>query len=270
MAAPIAAAREGSPPTDDEVLAAARALGGLARGSVALWRELSDPQVEAQRVARVLHADPGIAARVVKVANSAFYGRGRQVASIDRAIVVLGLDAVRGIAAAAGLDHVVPRGVAGTAFAAHCTVVATLARALARDAGGVAAADAFLAGLLHDFGLLVAWRLATTGQASAAADDRLHAHWGAMVLGAWQLPEAIVETVAQHHDADGGGRLGACVRVAHDAALLHAGGLPVEPARSLEAAAGDLAACDIEPQRWQDWVSGAGAAAVAEGLALAA
>lgn len=269
MDRPSAAARDVAPPSEREIVAAARALGGLARDNAALWRELSDPQVEAPRVARVLHADPGIAARVVKVANSAFYGRGRQVSSIDRAIVVLGLDAVRGIAAAAGLDRVVPRGVAGAAFAAHCAEIAALARALARNATDVASADAFLAGLLHDFGRLVAWRLAATGHARAAGDDRLHAHWGATVLKAWQLPQGIVDTVALH-GAGGGGRLGACVRLAHDAAQAHAGGLPGEPVRGIEEASVDLATCGIDSAWWRAWLSEAAAAAVAEGRALAA
>lgn len=268
MAGPTAAAREGAPPSDAEVVAAARSLGGLARGSVALWRELSDPQVEAQRVARVLHADPGIAARVVKVANSAFYGRGRQVASIDRAIVVLGLDAVRGIAAAAGLDRVVPRGVAGAAFAAHCAVVAALARALSRRMPALQPAEAFLAGLLHDFGLLVEWRLLAARPSIPVPPGSLHARWGALVLASWQLPAPIVATVANHHHA-GGRALCACVRAAHAGAVALGHALAAEGGADEAPDRADLAALGLDAASWAAWLADAGDAARAEGLAIA-
>jgi HD-like signal output (HDOD) protein len=258
-----------TPLADADILAAARALGGVARGSVDLWRELSDPLVEPPRIAAVLHADPGIAARVLKVANSAFYGRGRQVSSIDRAIVVLGLDAVRGIAAAAGLDRVVPRGTAGAAFAAHSAVVACASRMLARRHAALAPADGFLGGLLHDFGMLVAWRLAAAGRIDEIAADSLHVHCGALVLDAWQLPPAVVEAAARHH-ASGGGPLAACVRLAHAAACEGEEGLAAEASAASRTWDDDLGVLGFDRPAWAQWLQTGFAAARSEGRALAA
>lgn len=253
---------------DAEILAAARSLGGLARGSAELWRELSDPMVEPPRIAAVLHADPGIAARVLKVANSAFYGRGRQVASIDRAIVILGLDAVRGIAAAAGLDRVVPRGPGGAAFATHSAVVACASRVLARRQPGVAPADAFLGGLLHDFGILVAWRLVASGRIDEAATDSLHVRCAALVLDAWQLPPVVVEAAARHH-ASGGGPLATCVRLAHAAACVGGESLATEAGAGARPCDADLTALGFDRDSWAEWLDDAYPEARAEGRALA-
>ncbi len=253
-----------APPTDEEILAASRALGGLAPSAAGLWRELSDPDVDPRRLNAVLHQDPGIAARVLKVANSAYYGRGRQIATLEQAVAVLGLDAVRGIAAAAGLDRVAGRIGNPGLYVAHCVSVADFSRVLAARTAVVPLAEAFLAGLLHDFGLLVEWRLHASGRA-LPPDPFLHLRCGRIVLTQWQLPPGVVEAAASHHLGESVPVAGAiepmcaCVRLAHCAASI--AGVPT-PEPQVDAADGGPAAADLsvvgmEPADWVQWLQGA-------------
>lgn len=94
--------------------------------------------------------------RVLRVANSAFYGQARKVGSIDRAVAVLGIDGVRVIAAAACLDHTLPRTPATRELSAalhrHSLCCGVSARILARAVAPEFTGEAFIAGLLHDIG----------------------------------------------------------------------------------------------------------------------
>jgi HD-like signal output (HDOD) protein len=250
-----------APPTDEEILAASRALGGLAPSAAGLWRELSDPEVDPRRLHAVLHQDPGIAARVLKVANSAFYGRGRQIATLEQAVIVLGIDAVRGIAAAAGLDRVAARAGQAGLYVAHCVAVAGFARELAARTGAVPAGEAFLAGLLHDFGLLVEWRLLACGR-PLPVDPLLHLRCGRVVLTQWQLPTAVVDAAASHHlrgsawDPGVDAPLCACVRLAHCAAGF--AGVPTPEPQVDAADAGpamaDMAVVGMQVADWEHWL----------------
>ena len=62
---------------------------------------VEDPKSSAQDLNRLIGNDPALSARILKVVNSAFYGLPRQIGSINRAISLLGLNAVKNIAIAA-------------------------------------------------------------------------------------------------------------------------------------------------------------------------
>ncbi len=64
---------------------------------------VEDPDSTAQDLNKIISNDPALGARVLKVVNSAFYGLPGQIGSINRAIVLLGLNAVKNIAIAASL-----------------------------------------------------------------------------------------------------------------------------------------------------------------------
>lgn len=191
-------------PAEAQITAAARGLGVVGRSGLALWRELSDPRVDFARLDRALREDPAIAARVLKVANSAYYQRGRAIASIEQALMVLGTDAVRGIAASAGLDRIASRSPHAGAYLRHSIATASVASDFAAMVDADRRSEAFLAGLLHDLGLLIAWRLAPAGDDMSRSDPGLHAHCGRLALDAWQLPSRIVAAVGAHHRAPGG------------------------------------------------------------------
>lgn len=210
------------------ILAAARSMAGGAGSAPALLAALASPDADARRVVAAIHVAPGIALRVLKVANSAFYGRAGRVDTLDRAVQVLGLDAVRTMASAACLDRVMPgvdsaSGPSAPELLNHSLATAVLARDLALLRLPERSADAFLAGLLHDLGYRVVQRLAgaAVGEAarSGTQDDatiaRLwHGPCAELVFDSWSLPDWLARVVACHHrPADAGPALESLTRI---------------------------------------------------------
>lgn len=121
---------------------------------------VEDPDSTAQDLNKVISNDPALGARILKVVNSAFYGLPGQIGSINRAIVLLGLNAVKNIAIAASLAKLFRGGKICNHFDArdlwtHSIASATGTRLLAEEVGLGLPDEAFLAGLIHDIGIMV-------------------------------------------------------------------------------------------------------------------
>jgi len=205
--------------TPAQLQSAARALGAGGAGATQLLALLYDPDVAVERVLDSLKAEPALAARVLKVANSPFYRLSGSVGTLDRAVALLGLSAIRGIAAAGCLDRLTPAAT-GSAFnpdrfRQHSLAVACAAQGLSQTAGAEIDSEAFMAGLLHDIGILLLVKavparmgsfkpLQTNDADAALADEQQHLgathEDGATVLAqAWQLPPWLQHAVALHH-----------------------------------------------------------------------
>jgi HD-like signal output (HDOD) protein len=207
-----------------QILKAAASIGVLGAGThlgPRLMALLCKPTITAREIAALLANEPAVYARVLRVANSPYYGQARAITSIERALLVLGLDAVRGIAAAACLDRTMARDSAGTpvdmrALVQHSLATAAAAEALARIAAPPLAAEAFIAGLLHNLGIAVQVHLDTPGVRAmiqvraidAYCDMRTleservvvgHEECAGVIFEAWQLPAALVAAVRYHH-----------------------------------------------------------------------
>jgi HD-like signal output (HDOD) protein len=200
---------------------ALRALGASAGGASAsrLLGLLYDPDVDVDRILQCLRSEPVLAARVLKVANAPYYGRSGQVGSVERAVQLLGLQAIRGIAAAGALDRMTP-GKSGRhfdplRFRRHSAAVASAAQSLSRQARCGVDGEAFIAGLMHDIGVLLLVKAdgqamasfdppETTDQAQARAAEQAHFGLdheaaGALIIDSWALPAWLKEAVAGHH-----------------------------------------------------------------------
>jgi putative nucleotidyltransferase with HDIG domain len=187
-----------------------------------LGRVLESPDVSTASIGAVVGKDPAVAAKILQMANSAFFGMRHRVSSIGQAVAVLGIDALKMLLSASeifltfGSKSLAPSET--DQLYKHSLQVGTFAGKLA-TAEGLAAQqieDAVAAGLLHDIGKLVlAWKsradyldsvkLArekdiSTWQAELGVFGATHADVGAYLLGLWGLPEAIVEATAFHHD----------------------------------------------------------------------
>jgi len=247
---PATAPPEPEPPLGDaEIAAQARALqlapaGGT--GPIRLMATLLRPEVGIPEISRLVAAEPALALRTLKVANSAFYQRCGEVGTVERAVQVLGGATVKGIAAAACLD----RGLAAnTGMAAaeqgrlrqHSLAVACAGQAIARALRPGLEAEAFMAGVLHDMGLLVmwalrprtmAWRSARGEPLDAQADS--HARCGQQLMQVWQLPVWLQQAVLLHHRGPlpegSAGELCAITRLAESMAEQLGHGLAVEAA----------------------------------------
>ena len=212
------------PIAEAEIVRAASSLGVIAGGANTAHRILAtlcDASLDARQIAEVIQREPALAARVLKVANSAFYASSRNVGTLDRALMLLGLDAVRGIAAAACLDRSVARRSQGApidpqALALHSVASAFAAESLAKQCGRAIPTEAFMAALLHDFGVPVQERVDTAGVLKllealsrdpeaqvgvleAQLVQVTHGRCAEVVFENWRLPQAIV-AAAKHHD----------------------------------------------------------------------
>lgn len=122
---------------------------------------VEDPKSTASQLHKIISNDPALVTRILKVVNSAFYGLPGQIGSVERAIVLLGLNAVKNLAVAASLGQLfrgvkLCEGFTAKDLWMHCVAVGVTARELAKQMKMPIAEDAFLAGLIHDVGLLVA------------------------------------------------------------------------------------------------------------------
>ncbi|MCC5869366.1 MAG: HDOD domain-containing protein [Gammaproteobacteria bacterium] len=203
---------------------AAASLPGVSVEVIELMRSIGAAEATAAEISAALSRDLTLTARVLKVVNSAYYGQSRTIASVERAVVVLGFPAVRSIAMAAGCFRLrrMGSGVAGItpeSLLSHGLAVALASRQLARGRSGLCREEAFMAGLLHDFGLLLEMHGAPAEFADLTAripneeapgpsawldlETELfggsHGHSAAAVFAEWQLPERIVGAVAAHH-----------------------------------------------------------------------
>jgi HD-like signal output (HDOD) protein len=205
------------------VQSAVSQLKGLGTIPVAAMRILSladDPSVTEERLHEALMLDPALSSRVLKVVNSAFYRRQREIGSARDAIRLLGISAVRNIAIASSLNRLFRGGRAIEGFDAaalwtHATAVAALSRELAAACGKASPEEALLAGLLHDMGIIAEAQLwpnefavvvsAVAPPLSFRERERqqlgmAHDEMGELLCRAWNLPAAFGAVCRHHHD----------------------------------------------------------------------
>lgn len=225
-----------------------------------LWA-LADDDASAAELARLVEVDPALSTRIMQLANSPYYGVSGRVSSAAQAIMLLGFTMVRALAvsAACGLFVDRRRGVPD-GFWSHAAAAAVGAAVVA-ERTEAPVSDAFSAGLLHDLGTALIYRLLGDDylELVAAADaagrplaeaERAeygisHAWAGSMALEAWKFPAAFVEAVGGHHDnlADPLSRAVA----AGDALAVHLGHVPGHAGTPRPEDA--LAAAGVDPSR---------------------
>lgn len=179
---------------------------------------LQHPEVDVGQVAYKIAQDPALAAKLLRVANSSFYGLQRQVATIPDALTVLGLRAastlITGAAVVTHSQTLVVAGFDQRAFWLHSAGTALCARVLARELG-TNMENSFTAGLLHDIGRLIlaarfpekshsvtAYRAEHDCHPIEAEQEVLgfdHTQIGAALAVRWKFPTEIAVAIASHH-----------------------------------------------------------------------
>lgn len=168
--APAAAAATAAPATPgnglEPALIAAAAVKGISHIAtlpeitLSIIELVENPKSTSHDLNKVISNDPALCSRILKVVNSAFYGLPRQIGSIDRAISLLGLNAVKNLAIAASLAKLFKGGSLCSRFDAkdlwsHSVATAAACRLIATTLKVNFADEAFLAGLIHDIGIMV-------------------------------------------------------------------------------------------------------------------
>ncbi len=208
------------PPHLQKALAGVTEITALPEITTKIMDVVEDPKATAHDMHEIVKNDPALAAKILKVVNSAFYGLPAQIASLDRAIIMLGLSAVKNIALAASLSRLFKPESISDQFAPrdlwkHCIAVGVCAKLLARADSKDFAEEVFVAGLMHDMGLLiehqlfpdqlkeVADRCFKEPQDFCAAETAIigadHQAFGAELAAKWKFPAGLRNSIAYHH-----------------------------------------------------------------------
>lgn len=179
-----------------------------------------DPNGSPKALERLLERDPAMSAKILKVANSAYYGHSH-IPSVGRAISVLGINTIRSLVTAVGFQQMVGAKSAAPSlnklnFWRHSLGTATAARILGKLRLPLKAEELFSAGLMHDIGILVMERFmpAELEQVLKRMNEDFremheieqemlgftHAEVGAMLAEKWNLTPVLSNAIHYHHN----------------------------------------------------------------------
>ncbi len=182
---------------------------------------VDNPKTSAASLARLISTDQALTAKILKLANSAYYGFPREISTVNMAIVVLGFNTVKDMGLSLSVFQVFKEAEVNKAFDVskfweHCVGCGAAARMMARRLKYRYVGEAFVAGLLHDIGKVVLNQyvhkefmeiLALTSDGTMSLDDAedkvigtRHSQIGSWLAEKWNLPKIIVESITYHHE----------------------------------------------------------------------
>lgn len=177
---------------------------------------MEDESSTAEDLARVVASDPAVAARVLKISNSSFYGAQRQIQTLPHAIMMLGFVTLKSVVVAASVKQVYqPYGLTEKLLWEHSFGAGLAARLIAKELRRVNPDEAFLGGLFHDIGKQImnfldkdkfqeVMQLSYNEGISFEQAERIlfpytHEEAGALVIRKWNFPEQLMKAVLLHH-----------------------------------------------------------------------
>jgi len=189
---------------------------------------MEDPGADAHKITEAISHDPALTSKILKVANSAYYGFPQKITSLDRAVALLGFNMVKSLAVSVGVIRSLPSKGLSEIFDiqdlwVHSLAVATAMKVIDGGKDGKEEGEAlFIVGLLHDLGKIIlaeffpedfaaALERSNSGsQAPLYESERQiigidHGEVGGMLLSRWKFPDLIVVPVTQHHSLPTGG-----------------------------------------------------------------
>lgn len=167
----------------------------------------------------IIKMDPTLVARLLRLVNSAFYGLSQPVTSISRAVAFLGMRNLRSMAVTDALQNIFKEKGSAGIFSRkrlwlHCAVVSTCSKILAERIFGINGDDAYLCGILHDFGKIIEEQVATDDflaacEACNPTDSLIeherhflgtdHCEIGYLLSQEWGMSPNIQEAIRDHH-----------------------------------------------------------------------
>lgn len=215
---------EHSSARSDEVRSVLRRLSELPTLPAAFYRmldALSNPKLSMVKISQVVSEDPALASKMLKLANSPYYGFQKEVRSVEHAMILLGVETVKALALGVSIFNTFHEssdlaGINRAGLWTHFLAVAFCARQLASVVQFTEPDAAFTSGLIHDIGRLALLRLFPSESVAVVeaikdgeltlleAEERAfgldHQAAGSFLAGNWGLPDDLRDTVACHHD----------------------------------------------------------------------
>jgi HD-like signal output (HDOD) protein len=189
-------------------------------GAVAeLNEKLSEPDCSLSEIGEVVSNDPAIAMKALRLVNSAYYGLGNEVGSVEQAVNLLGPKVIKNLVLTASVFESLGR--AAEDLLRHSVTTGLAMRAIINHRGAAANLDAdegFIYGLLHDVGIIIfheflpkeherAVQMVRSGEkplhlAEIEIIGVSHADAGARLATTWKLSDRLANAIAGHHDLD--------------------------------------------------------------------
>ncbi len=180
---------------------------------------LNNSQTSASDLGKIIGKDQGLVAKILTVANSPLYGLPRRVATVEFAIVILGFDHIKNIVMAISMIEAFKgkdkSNWDNKSYWNHTLFTATAAKGIADELGYSKSGEVFTAALLHDLGISVIQRYFNVefNNICRLVDEQqmryliaeektlgiTHQEIGKFLIDRWNLPEALGETIATHH-----------------------------------------------------------------------
>ncbi|MEJ2657200.1 MAG: HDOD domain-containing protein [Desulfobacterales bacterium] len=190
--------------------------------AIRLTKLLSDDNSTMRDFEKMIKMDPTLVLRILRVANSPYYGLRQKVNNISRAVVVIGINNLRNMIVTDALKNIFTEDENNVIFSRsrlwlHCAAVSICSQMIMERIFGQNGEDAFLCGILHDIGMIVEDQTSPDLFAKVCAlyDDNSpsiidcekqivgtnHCEIGHLLARDWQLPEQIQEGIRQHHQS---------------------------------------------------------------------
>ncbi len=203
----------------EAVLAGIRNLPSIPKVVFEVTKLLSDPKTTTSKLTELISKDQGLTSRILAVANSPLYGIKRKVSSLEFAILVLGFGDIRDIVTAISLADSIKAAPSKYfdpyEFWVHSMVVGTAAKGISTNLGFDFGSEAFVAGILHDMGILVIYKflnsefnqiveLSNNEKVNITEAERnilgiTHQEIGKFLAVKWDLPKILCEALNYHH-----------------------------------------------------------------------
>jgi putative nucleotidyltransferase with HDIG domain len=192
----------------------------LPHTAIQLTRLIADDSSTMQDFETTIKMDPTMVLRLLRVANSPYFGLRQKVSSISRAVVVIGINNLRNLIMTDSLKNIFKETQPHAAFSRnhlwlHCAAVAICSQMIMERIFGENGEDAFLCGILHDIGMIVedqtvhdlfvkACESQKDNSFSIIFNEKEiigtdHCEIGHLLARDWQLPAEICEGIQQHH-----------------------------------------------------------------------
>jgi len=194
----------------------------LPKAAMRIIEVAQQPEIDMGMVADAVSADPAIAAKVMRIANSALYARRRESSNLRQALITLGLNATLTLALSFTLVNKLrkdpTKGFDFNQYWKRAILAGSWSRMLASQIDFVGAEEVFLVSLLQDIGMLAIDRVAPEVYADISPFEIPHAtlerhesnelgvnhcEVGAWLLADWNMPEVLVDTVLNSNDPSG-------------------------------------------------------------------
>jgi putative nucleotidyltransferase with HDIG domain len=187
-------------------------------------RIINDPQANPKDLQEIIQADPPLASRLLRLVNSAYYSPPNKIVEIMKAVVWIGWDAIRELALSQKVCKIFDKdesidGYSRRSLWKHSLAVAILAKMIYRREFGDRGENVYVAGLLHDLGIIIEDQFHHTSFSQVLSKSKRerknligpenetfgydHGVLGKAITDSWDLPEEICFAIGNHHGPNG-------------------------------------------------------------------